>query len=147
LEVAKELRGVRIRQQERQRLGRRQQKVRRPFALADAPALRCVAGPALGADRQLHLRDRRLEIAADVRRQRLERRDVERVQLALALGMGQILASEPSFGELDQGRQEARQRLAAARRRDQQCALALGREVDQLELVQPGRPPATFEPA
>ena len=52
----------------------------------------------------------RVEVARDVDRQRLQRRDVERVQ-ALAGGARR---------QLDQARQEAGQRLAAARGRDQQ---------------------------
>ena len=76
-----------------------------------------------------------------------KRRDVERVQLALALLVREILAVAAALRELDQGRQEARQRLAAAGRRDQQRALALLRQLDQGELVRPWRPAATFEPA
>ena len=146
-QACKESRGVGIAQEQRQRLGCRQQDVRRPFALADTPALRRIAGPALGAHRQLHLGDRHFEVAADVRRQRLERRDVERVQLALALGVRQVLAGLPALGELDQRRQKARQRLAAAGWRDQQRTLALGRKIDQGQLVPARRPAATFEPA
>ncbi len=43
---------------------------------------RRVAGPRLEPDRQPHLGDRRFEIARDVDRQRLERRDIERMQPA-----------------------------------------------------------------
>src|SRR5581483_10457572 len=116
-------------------------------ALAKPPALRRVAGAALRAYRQLHLGDRQLEIAPDVGRQRLERRDVERVQLALALGPGEVLARLPTLGEFDQRRKKSCQSLATAGRRDQQRALALPREVDQSELMPPGRPAATVEPA
>ena len=61
-----------------------------------------------------HLGDRRREVARDVGGQRLERRDVERMDAAPAALPGQ----------LDQARQEARQRLAAAGRRDQQRRVA-----------------------
>ena len=124
-QAGEELRGVGIGQQQRQRFRRGHQEVGRPLALAQAAALRRVAGAALGPHRQAHLGDRRLEVAADVGRQRLQRRDVERVQLALALLVGEVAAGEAPLGELDQGRQEARQGLAAAGRRDQQRALAL----------------------
>ena len=146
-QAGEELLGVGIGQQQRQRFRRGHQQVGRPLALAQPAALRRVAGPALGAHRQLHLGDRRVEVAADVGRQRLQRRDVERVQLALALGVGEVLAGAAALGELDEGRQEACQRLAAAGRRDQQRALALPGQLDQRELMPPGRPAAAFEPA
>jgi len=146
-QVGKEARGVRVAQQQGERLRRGQQKVGRPFALADPPALRRVAGPALGPHRQRHLGDRHFEVAPDVGRQRLERRDVERVQLALALLVGEVPAGLSPFGELDQRGQEAGQGLAASRGGDQQCAFALGREIDQRELVRPRRPAPAFEPA
>src|SRR5581483_1287436 len=69
---------------ERELLGRGQEDVRRIAALALAFRGRRVAGAGLDADRQPHLGDRLLEIARDVDRQRLQRRDVERVQPALA---------------------------------------------------------------
>ena len=146
-QAGEELRRIGIGQQQRQRFRRGHQQVRRALALAQAAALRRVAGAAFGTHRQLHLRDRHLEIAADVGGQCLERRDVERVQLALALLVGKVLAVAAALRELDQGRHEARQRLAAAGRRDQQRALALLRQFDQGELVRPRRPAATFEPA
>jgi hypothetical protein len=146
-QIGEELRRIGVAQQQRQRLGRRQQEIGRPLALAHAPALRRVAGAALGPHRQAHLGDRRLEIAADVGRQRLQRRDVERVQLALALGVREIVAGLAALRELDQRRQEAGQGLAAAGRCDQQRALALPCQIDQRELVRPRRPAATFEPA
>ena len=146
-QARKELLGVGIGQQQRQRFRRGHQQIGRPLALAQPPALRRVAGAALGAHRQLHLGDRHLEVAADVGRQRLERRDVERMQLALALGVGEVLAGPAALGELDQRGQEARQGLAAAGRRDQQRAPAAGRQLDQRQLVLPRRPAAAFEPA
>ena len=146
-QAGEELRRIGIGEQQRQRFRRGHQQVRRPLALAQPAALRRVAGAALGPHRQLHLGDRHLEIAADVGGQRLQRRDVERVQLALALLVGEVLAVAAALRELDQGRQEARQGLAAAGRRDQQRALALLRQLDQGELVRPRRPAAAFEPA
>ena len=71
-------------QDQRKLLGRGEQDVRRVAALALALRGRRVAGAGLDADRQRHLGDRPLEVARDVDRERLERRDVERVQPALA---------------------------------------------------------------
>ena len=76
-------------QQQRQLLRRGQQDVGRIAALALALRGRRVAGAGLDADRQTHLGDRRFQIARDVDRQRLQRRDVERVQAA---GAPQIVA-------------------------------------------------------
>ena len=138
---------IEVAQQQRQRLGRGHQQIRWPFALAQPSALWRIAGAALGPHRQLHLGNRRLEVALDVGRQRLQRRDVERVQFALSLDVRQVLALATTFGELDQGRQKPRQRLASAGRRDQQRTPAFPSQIDQRELVRPGRPAATFEPA
>ena len=71
LQAGEELGRIEIGQQQRQRLRRRHQQVGRPLALTQPPALWRVAGAALGPYRQLHLRHRLFEIAADVRRQRL----------------------------------------------------------------------------
>ena len=83
-ERAEQIRRVGRGEQQRQLLRRGQQDVGRIAALA--LALRCgrVAGAGLDADRQAHLGDRRFEVARDVDGERLERRDVERVQAALA---------------------------------------------------------------
>ena len=69
-------------EQQRELLRRGQQDVGRIAALALALRGRRVAGAGLDPDRQPHLGDRRLEIARDVDRERLQRRDVERVQPA-----------------------------------------------------------------
>ena len=72
------------RQQQRQLLRRRQQDLGRiaplPLALGDWR----VAGACFDADRQTHLGDGRFEVARDIDGERLQRRDVERVQPALA---------------------------------------------------------------
>jgi hypothetical protein len=108
-QAGEELLGIGIAEQQRQRLRRGHQQVGRPLALAQPPALRRVAGPALGAHRQLHLGDRRLEVAADVGGQRLQGRDVERVQLALALGSARSLpARRRSVSSISDGRKPAR---------------------------------------
>ncbi len=67
-------------EQQRQLLRRRHQDVRRIAALACALRDRRIAGARLDPDRQLHLGNRRFEIARDVDGERLQRRDVERVQ-------------------------------------------------------------------
>ena len=81
---AEQIRRVGRGEDQRQLLGRGEQDVRRVAALALALRGRRVAGAGLDADRQPHLGDRRLEVARDVDRERLQRRDVERVQPALA---------------------------------------------------------------
>ena len=81
---AEQERRVRRGEDQRELLRRREQDVRRIAALALALRRRRVAGAGLDPDRQLHLGDRRLEVARDVDRERLQRRDVERVQPALA---------------------------------------------------------------
>ncbi len=91
---------------QRQLLRRGQQNVRRIAALTLALACRRVAGAGLDPDRQLHLGDRRLEIACDVDGERLQRRDVERVQPALA---PEVAAGGDQFS-----RRQAREATAVA---------------------------------
>ena len=81
----KQKRRVVGRQQQRQLLRRGQQDIRRIAPLPLPPRHRRVAGAGLDLDRQAHLGDRRLQIARDIDRERLQRRDVERVQAAAAL--------------------------------------------------------------
>ncbi len=81
-----------------------------------------------------HLGDRGAEVAADVGGQRLQRRDVEGVQPRRRGG-----------AERDQARQEARQRLAAAGRGDQQRRRIAG-AVDEVELVGVRCPAPAREP-
>ena len=85
LERGEQERRVVRRQQQRQLLGRGEQDVRRIAPLPLPPRHRRVAGAGLDLDRQPHLGDRRLQIARDVDRQRLQRRDVEGVEAAGAL--------------------------------------------------------------
>ena len=87
-------------------------------------------------DRQAHLRDRRFEIARDVDGERLERRNIERVDAACA----------DAGCEFDEARQEAGKRLAAAGRRDEQHIVALRRMIEQRQLMRPRRPAAPGEP-
>ncbi len=83
-------------QQQRHLLRRRQQDVRRITALPLPPRHRRIAGPRLDLHRQLHLGDRPFEIAGDVDGQRLERRDVERVQAGTVSAMRYLLPSRPA---------------------------------------------------
>ncbi len=135
VERAEQGRRVVERGQEGERLGSRQQDVRRALALAAALVRRRVAGARLGAHRQRHLGDRRHQVALDVDRQRLERRDVERVELLGGLR-----------GQRDQAGQEAGERLAAAGRRDQQRRAAGMRRLEEGELMGVGLPATPGEP-
>ncbi len=155
LERGEQERRIVGRQQQRQLLGRGQQDVRRIAALPLPPRHRRVAGAGLDLDRQPHLGDRRLQIARDVDRERLERRDVERVQAAAALhaapgGDDATARARPpraaSRGQLHQGRQKSRQRLAGAGRRDQQRRAVLARLGQQRQLMLARRPAARGEP-
>ena len=85
LERAEQIRRVGGREQQRKLLRRGEQDVRRITALALPFRGRRVAGAGLDPDRQPHFGDRRFEVARDVDRERLQRRDVERVQAARAL--------------------------------------------------------------
>ena len=149
---AEQIRRVGRGEQQRELLRRGEQDVRRIAALALALRGRRVAGARLDADRQLHLGDRRFEVARDVDRERLQRRDVERVQA--------LRAADAAAGgdELCRGfvrrvrtarpaRQKAGERLAAAGRRDQQRRAAGARLRQQFELMRARRPAALREPA
>ena len=68
-----------------------------------------------------------------------KRRDVEGVDAGLRLPALPV--------EIDQARQEAGKRLAAAGRRDQQRVAALARQVEELKLVGVRAPAARGEPA
>ncbi len=81
-QVGEEAARILRRDQQRELLGRGQQDVGRVELLALALVLRRVAGARLQRDRQAHLGDRLAEIALDVDGERLERRDVERVDAA-----------------------------------------------------------------
>ena len=119
-QIREEALGVAGRDQQRQLLGRGEQDVGRRELLALPLVRRRVAGAGLHGERQAHLADRLAEIALDVDGQRLERRDVERVDAAMRFAGPALRAG----GQLGQRRQEAGQRLAGAGRRDQQHRLA-----------------------
>ena len=85
LERGEQKRRVVGRQQQRQLFRRGEQDVRRIAPLPLPPRHRRIAGAGLDLDRQPHLGNRRLQIARDVDRERLQRRDVEGVEAAGAL--------------------------------------------------------------
>ncbi len=129
LERAEQIRRVGGGEQQRHLLRRGQQNLRRIATLALALRGRRVAGAGLDADRQPHLGNRRFQIARDIDGKRLERRDVERVQAAVAAdaaaGRDELSPCAAACGndrraQLHQARQKSGQRLAAAGRRDQQ---------------------------
>jgi hypothetical protein len=108
-EAAEDLRRLLVGEHQGQRLGRRQQDMRRVGALAGALGRAGVAGPVLDPDLQTQIGYRPGEVTGDVRRQRLQGRDVERMQ------------PRRRIHQIDEAGQEARQRLAPAGRRDQQA--------------------------
>ena len=124
-----------IGEHQRQRFRGRQQDLWRAIALARAARRRRVAGARLRTHRQPKLGYRDLEIAPDVHGERLERRDVERMQ---PLGRPR--------GEIDQARQEARERLAATGRRDQQGGSPRRSRRDDRQLVRMRGPTTPREP-
>ncbi len=135
VEIRKQIWRVGMAQHQRQLLRRRQQNVRRLFPLPRPPRRRRIARPRLRLDGQAHLADRHFEIARDVRRQRLQRRNVKRMQPG---PLPRLLR----FGKLDEARQKPRERLARPRRRNQQgraARLCLGQ---QRQLMLARRPAA-----
>ncbi|ONF48125.1 hypothetical protein RSM1_14890 [Methylobacterium radiotolerans] len=138
-QTGKKLSRLAVGDQQGQLLGRGQKDVRRPADLAGALVGRRVTGAGLDAHRQRHLGDRRVEVAGNVHRQRLQGRDVEGVE-------ARRLLLRPALGEVDETRQEAGQRLAGPGRRHQQRRAAGAGDPQEIELVRPGRPAAAREP-
>jgi hypothetical protein len=124
------------RQQQGEGFRRGEQQMRRVLALAAAAVRRRVPGAGLDADGQPHLGHRRGQVARDVHRERRERGDVERVQ---PFARGQV--------QVHEARQEARERLAAAGRRDEQRMLAGLGGLQHRKLVRARRPAAIGEPS
>ncbi len=137
VKIAQHVRRTRIGDQQRNLFRRGDQNVGRLLALALALGMRRVAGARLDRDGQRHLANRRFQIARDIDGQRLERRDIKRVNAAGARAV---------LGQFDEARQESGQRLAAAGGRDQQHALALRRVVQDGQLMRPRRPAARRKP-
>ena len=142
-EILEETLRLAVRQKQRHLLRRRQQDVGRRELLALALGRRRVAGAVLDGDRQSHLGHRAHQVALDIDGERLQRRDIERVDAAKGRSGRNFSAS----GEFDQRRQEAGERLARAGRCDQQRAFARLGARQQLQLMV-ARLPALFrEPA
>ncbi len=80
LERAEQIRRISGGEQQRELFRRGEQNVGRIAALALAFGRGRIAGAGFQPDGQTHLLDRNFQIARDVDRQRLQRRDVERVQ-------------------------------------------------------------------
>ena len=140
-EIAEQMRRVWRGKQQGELLGRRQQHVGR-IAPLSLPLLRGgVAGAGFDPHRQFHLGNRDFEIAMNVDGERLQRRDVERVQSA----PGPVGA--PALGNVDQRGQETRQRLAGAGRRDQESVSPGLRRAHERALVRAHEPAARRKPA
>ena len=139
------------RQQQRELFGGREQNIRRIFALALPPRYRRVAGAGLNPHRQLHVGNRPFEIAGDIHRQRLQWRNVERVQATATHDTASGRYCFRGFGlgraEFHQCRQESRQRIACACRRDQQRRAVAVRFRHQIKLMRARRPAPRRKPA
>ena len=133
---AEDARRVLPAQHQRQGFGGGQQDMRRVRPLAPPGGLPCVARPVLHPDRQPGLLDGDREVPPDIRRQRLQRRDVEGVEPGARL-----------LGQIAQGGQEPGQRLAAAGRRDQQTGASCLSMGEHLHLMSTQVPAAVIEPA
>ena len=141
-EIGEDIARVPSRDQKRQLFGRRQEDVRRLQLLALALDLAGVAGARLQRDGKAHLGDGAFQIAANVGRERLQGRDVERVDAAWAR------AGLVGFAhrQIDEARQETGQRLAGAGRRDEKDRGACLGSAQKIDLVGPWRPAMACEP-
>jgi hypothetical protein len=119
-QVLEEALRLAIGQKQRELLRCREQYVGRVELLPLPLALRRVAGTVFDTHRQPHLADRFHEVALDVDGERLERRDVERVDA----GEGRAGRDPAAPGDVDERRQKAGERFAGPGRRDQKRALA-----------------------
>ncbi len=143
---AEQIRRVGRGEQQRELLRRGEQNVGRIAALPLALGGGRVAGAGFQPHSQPHLAHRDFQVARDVDRQSLQRRDIERVQALRAAyraaGRDQPARRRSRLIQLHQRRQEAGQRLAAAGRRDQQHrapALRLGQQFELMRRAAPSR--------
>ena len=134
LHALEHMRRVLIRRQQSQTFRRGQQDMGRVDPLAFLLRGRGVAGAVLDADWQADLIDRSAQVALDIRRQRLERRDIDCVQPRMR-----------AFGKFSQRRQKPRHRLAAAGRGNQQVGRFPG-PVKHLQLMGVDGPAFGCEP-
>ncbi len=138
-QVLEEALGFAVCQKQGDLLRCRQQYIRRVQLLALTLGIRRVAGAVLDRDRQAHFGDGLRQVALDIDGQRLQRRDVERVDA----GKGGTRRDLAAAREVGQRRQEPGERLAGAGRRNQQRALAGFGTGQQFKLVG-ARAPALF---
>ena len=128
-ERAEHVRRIGAREQQRKLLRRGEQDVGRIPALALAFGCGRVAGARFEPDSQAHLLHRNFQVARNVDRKRLQRRNVQSVQALRAhqraSGRSQVARPHIALAQLDERRQEACERLAAAGRRDQAALTAL----------------------
>src|SRR5579863_1960710 len=92
------------REQQGELLGRGEQDVRRIAPLPLPPRYRRVSGAGFDLDRKAYLGDRRFQVAGDVDRERLQRRNIERVETAAAFhaapgGEEVLFVTSPLVGE------------------------------------------------
>ena len=153
LERAEQVRRIGCRQYQCELLGSGEQDMRRVAPLALSLRGRGVAGAGLDPDRQRHFGHRPLQIARDIDRERLERRDVKRVQAArpadLAASGDMRKSGLPDLrsAQFHQARQETCERLAGPRGSNEQHRAAGSGLGQQLDLMLPRRPAAAREPA
>ena len=117
-EICKEGSGVIGGNEQGQLFRRGEQNVRRVTPLALSHMGGRVAGAGLYPNGQVHILDRRHQIALDIHGQRFQGRNIQGVQCWNAGIVGALLLLQ-----LDQAGEKPRQRLASTRRRDQQGAI------------------------
>jgi hypothetical protein len=128
-------RALGIGDQQAERFGRRQQHLRRPDSLPRLAVRGRIAGAGLDANIEAHLGNRVQQIALHVHRQRLQRRDIERVK--------PVRRPLDQFG---QARDESCERLARAGGRDEQSMAACARGRQHIELITARSPALRREP-
>ena len=132
---------VRIGQQQRQRFRRGQQHLRRPRPLASLVLRWRVAAAGFHLQGQTHLGDRRHQVALHILCQRLQRRDVERVQ-----PLGRRLAAKGGGRERGQRGQKPGQCFARTRIGHQQGIVAGAGGSQHRGLMPPQRPAPARKP-
>ena len=144
LQLSEQKRSIGRGEQKGQLLRRGEQDVRWPLPLAGPGAERRVSGAKFDRDWQSHLLDRSLEVPLDVGGQRLERRQVKRVQVPaspLFLACGGLLGRQ-----FNQARQKPRERLSAACGRDQERGAFFPGFAEKFKLMRVRLPAAAGEP-
>ena len=119
LQSFEHLEAIGIAQQQREAFRRGQQDMRRLCPLAFLAVRRCVPAASFDLYVEPDLFNRREQISLHIMRQRLQRRDIERVQTVM-----QLAPIQPRRGKIGQRGQKPRQRLASTCVRHQQRMLA-----------------------